>query len=147
MLKELKIKDFILEKIKKRNATLESMTKKAVKIMQNPAIMQDAFQKFNFKKFVLQKDCANNVVGVEYISDTPDGQGSVSAGSDTFFREFDGSLDIKSESSPFRKGCLGKDLILVEGNSTKTNMNIDLKTDPDQLTNRNDPSQIKFKTR
>jgi len=65
--------------------------------MQNPAIMQDAFQKFNFTKFVLQKDDANNVVGVEYISDTPDGQGSASAGSDTFLREFDGSLDIKSE--------------------------------------------------
>ena len=84
ILREIKVKDFLLEKLKKRNVTLELLMKKAVKIMQNPTVMKDAFKRFNFDKVTYNMDDRKNIIEVEYLSDNLDGQGSCSANGDTF---------------------------------------------------------------
>ena len=59
--RELKIKDALIAKLTDRNAGLEVLMKKAVKIMQNPVVMRDAFKKFNFHKVVYTTDEKNKV--------------------------------------------------------------------------------------
>ena len=47
---ELKVKEALIHKLSDRNKALEVLMKKAVKIMQNPVVMRDAFKRFNFSK-------------------------------------------------------------------------------------------------
>lgn len=67
--KEVSLKDLLINKLRERNKMLELLMKKAVKIMQNPMIMRDAFRKFNFDKYVYTSD-DNKVVLIE---EDPDG--------------------------------------------------------------------------
>ena len=66
--KEVSLKDLLINKLRERNKMLELLMKKAVKIMQNPMIMRDAFRKFNFDKYVYTSD--DKVVLIE---EDPDG--------------------------------------------------------------------------
>ena len=53
---ELKLKDALILKLSDRNKALELLMRKAVKIMQNPVVMRDAFKRFNFNKVTYTKE-------------------------------------------------------------------------------------------
>ena len=52
----MKVKDALIKKLTDRNAMLELLMKKSVKIMKNPLVMKDAFRRFNFSKYIYSND-------------------------------------------------------------------------------------------
>ena len=111
MIQELDVKEALIEKLKNRNEMLESLMKKAVRIMRNPAIMQEAFRKFNFDRYVyttVEGEEENIDIVSENFNETNDSRGGLTT--DRF--------DVNSEKLTSNRGT-NKDLILVETQSQK----------------------------
>ena len=109
MIQELDVKEALIEKLKNRNEMLESLMKKAVRIMRNPAIMQEAFRKFNFDRYVyttVEGEEENIDIVSENFNETNDSRGGLTT--DRF--------DVNSEKLTSNRGT-NKDLILVETQS------------------------------
>ena len=112
--REILVKDSLILKLKNRNAMLEQLMKKAVRIMQNPLVMRDAFKKFNLDKFVYTKDpVTQDVDHVELERHSLDRPQSDTTHSPGMKRRVHKLNDSDSES-PSKKGLTSKDLILVQ---------------------------------
>lgn len=107
-MQEIEVKDALVEKLKMRNRMLEGLMKKAVRIMKNPSIMQEAFRKFNFDRYIYSQDDSEvNVISTNHqVTNT-----AYSSQSKDY-----GEGDALSERLPNRKGQ-NRDLILVETQS------------------------------
>lgn len=104
MLQEIEVKDTLTEKLKNRNEMLEALMKKAVRIMKNPQIMQEAFRKFNFDRYVYTTGDTENIeIHSEEMTETKGSHGGLT----------NDNCDVNSEKLPARGGK-NKDLILVE---------------------------------
>ena len=66
------MKDTEITKLRERNAKLEMLMKKAVKIMQNPQVMKFAFKRFNFDKVVYTKTKSDSRSKLEIIQNDSD---------------------------------------------------------------------------
>ena len=66
------VKDIEIKKLRERNAKLEMLMKKAVKIMQNPQVMKFAFKRFNFDKFVYTKSKSDSRSKLEIVRNDSD---------------------------------------------------------------------------
>ena len=66
------VKDIEIKKLRERNAKLELLMKKAVKIMQNPQVMKFAFKRFNFDKFVYTKSKSDSRSKLEIVRNDSD---------------------------------------------------------------------------
>ena len=105
----MEVKDTEITKLRERNAKLEMLMKKAVKIMQNPQVMKFAFKRFNFDKVVYTKTKSDSRSKLEIIQNDSDlplssvGTNSVQRGA-TF-------SDVDRNK---------KDLILVEAHSKRS---------------------------
>ena len=128
VLRELKVKDALIEKLTSRNAKLEVLMKKAVRIMQNPLVMKDAFRKFNFTKYIYSEDGKGGVDVELALSEGSGGDShrkhrratvSSSASSQSPQRLATSGMleDAASERLPARR--LNKNLIKVESHSRR----------------------------
>lgn len=106
---ELNVKDTLIQKLRARNAMLEQLMKKAVKIMANPLVMKDAFRRFNFDKYVYTMDKGGK--DVEMLSD----EALSDMGIDR--EDQDDHKDKEVTSEPTKGKNINKDLILVRQNS------------------------------
>ena len=68
----MEVKDTEIRKLRERNAKLEMLMKKAVKIMQNPQVMKFAFKRFNFDKVVYTKKKSDSRSKLEIIQNDSD---------------------------------------------------------------------------